>query len=99
MAKALAVIDQGIEIDQRIELAKRTPSTSLQTLPIEKNAAQSGLVKDVKDDLAHAHAEIQSLPLWRNRDAWTRKMTKGDARNASVTGKAAPNDHMVIDWT
>jgi hypothetical protein len=66
----------------------------LKTLPSERNAARSGLVTHA---LAHAHAETQSLPLWRNRDAWTRKMIKGDARDANVTGKAAPNDHKVID--
>lgn len=95
MARALAAIDQGIEINQRTDPVKRKriPSTSLQTLPIERNAARSGLVKDA---LAHAHAVIQSPPLWRNRDAWTRKMIKGDARDANVTEKAAPNDHKVI---
>jgi hypothetical protein len=94
MVRVLVVIDQGIETDQRTEPVKRIPWTSLQTLLRKRNAARSGLVTHV---LAHAHAETQSPPLWRNRDAWTRKMIKGDARDANVTGKVAPNGHKVID--
>jgi hypothetical protein len=88
----LAVIDQGIETDRRTDV-RRIPSTSLQTLPIVRNARR-GLVKDV---LALAHAEIPKVPLWRNLDAWTRKMIKSDVRDANGTEKAALNDHKVID--